>query len=189
MQLPPAVIAKAMQQSRSSAAPSIDRTLLLHCGNFVTELNEPGHGRRRRKSSLGSRLHSAGDACRDALLAYFAEDNTVAMISLALCHQAADMLYLHLSCSPGTSNQQIDFDLLSSTHQNLTMNLSRLLAQTSLDIGGPIHNQLHKFVTWPLIIAAYARVGYDVCAADDRLGGDADRDLERLQHAALAIRS
>jgi len=58
MQLSLAVITKAIQQSRSSAAPSNDRTLLLYRGDCVTELNEPGHGRRRgmMRSLLGNRF-------------------------------------------------------------------------------------------------------------------------------------
>jgi hypothetical protein len=77
--------------------------------------------------NYGSSLH------RPAAAWFFTEENTAAMISLALCHQAAAMLYLHLSCSPGISKQGTDLRLLPSTHQILTTNLTKLLAWSSLD--------------------------------------------------------
>jgi hypothetical protein len=126
---------------------------------------------------------------RPAAALFFAEDDNAAMTSLALCHQAAAMIYLHLSCCPSTTNQQIDLPYLSSTHRTLTTNLRTLLARSSLDTEGPISTQLHKFVTWPLVIAAYASVGWDVSAVEDGLDGDAERDLERLKFAASAIGS
>lgn len=126
---------------------------------------------------------------RPAAALFFAEEDEAAVISLALCHQAAVMLYLHLSCSPGISNLKVDLKFLSSTHQTLTNNLSKLLAQTSLDTEGPIHTQLHKYATWPLVMAAYARVGWDVGADGDEVGGGAEQDLERLRFAASSIRS
>jgi hypothetical protein len=116
---------------------------------------------------------------------FFAEDDTAAMISLALCHQSVAMLYLHLSCSPSIGNQETGLLSLSSTHQILTTNLSKLLARSSLII----HTQLYKFVTWPLVIAAYARVDWVLGATEDGLEGDADQDLERLQFAASTIGS
>lgn len=124
---------------------------------------------------------------RPAAALFFAEDDEAAMTSLALCHQAAAMLYLHLSCGPDLSKQDIDLQFLSLTHQTLTINLSNLLALSSLDTEGPIHTQLHKFVTWPLVIAACAHVGWDLGAVEDE--GDAEQDLERLRSAASAIGS
>ena len=126
---------------------------------------------------------------RPAATLFFAGDDTAAMISLALCHQAAVMLYLHLSCSLITGKQDTDFQLLSSTHRILTANLSKLLSQSNLDTEGPIHTQLHKFVTWPLVIAAYARVGWNLGAAEDDVEGNAGKDIERLRSAASAIGS
>jgi hypothetical protein len=126
---------------------------------------------------------------RPAAALFFAEEDTAAIISLTLCHQAAVMLYLYLSCSPGISNQETDPHLISPTHQILTTNLSKFLARSSLDTEGPIHTQLYKFVTWWLVIAAYARVGWVLGAAEDVLEGDADQDLERLRFAASTIGS
>jgi len=126
---------------------------------------------------------------RPAAALFFAGDDEAAMISLALCHQTAAMLYLHLSCSPRTSKQDIDVQFLSSTHQILTTNLSKLLVQSSLDTEGPIHTQLHKFVTWPLVIAAYTRVGWNVGATEDKVEGDAEQDLARLRSVASMIGS
>lgn len=126
---------------------------------------------------------------RPAAASFFAEEDTAAMISLAMCHQAAAMLYLHLSCRTSISNQETDPHFLSSTYHILTTNLSKLLSRSSLDTEGPIHTQLHKFVTWPLIIVAYARVCWDIGAVEGELEGDSEGDLERLRSAASAIGS
>jgi hypothetical protein len=109
---------------------------------------------------------------------FFAEEDTSAMVILALCNQSVAMLYLHLARSLSISNQKTDVHFLSSTHRVLTINLSKLLARSSLDTEGPIHTQLYKFVTWPLVIATYARAGRGAGVVKDEIEDDAKRDLE-----------
>lgn len=108
------------------------------------------------------------------------EQNTTAMATLALCQQAAATLYLHLSCNPAPQSHFLD-----TTHQTLKENLAELLSQASADTEAPLHKQLYKCAIWPLFVAAYAEIGWDV---GDR-GDDDSQDLNRLRIVAKLIQS
>jgi hypothetical protein len=106
------------------------------------------------------------------------EQDTAAMTALALCHQAAATIYLHLSCNPSPQS-----GFLSATHRSLTSNLSVLISLISPDTEAPLHTQIYKFAIWPLFIAVYARVGWDLGTGDD------DEGPNRLKYIARKIQS
>ena len=95
------------------------------------------------------------------------------MATLALCQQVAATLYLHLSCNPAPQSHFLD-----TTHQTLKENLAELLTQASADTEAPLHKQLYKCAVWPLFVAAYAKIGWDV---SDR-GDDFVAAVQRLRH-------
>lgn len=129
-------------------------------------------------SRWASRILTYGAVLPQPASALPSEQDTVAMISLAVCHQAAATMYLHLSCNPSPRSE-----LLNTTHQTLTANLATLTSHISSDTEAPLHTQLYRFAIWPLIVAAYARVGWDIGGDDD------DQDLERLRQVAAKIQS
>lgn len=105
------------------------------------------------------------------------ELDITAMTTLALCQQAATSIYLSLSCNPSPPSH-----ILAATHQALTTNLANLLSQASSDTEAPLYTQLYKCAVWPLLVATYASVGWD-------LGGEEDQDLDRLRIVAAKIQS
>lgn len=111
------------------------------------------------------------------------DEDITAMTILAQTHQSATLLYLHLSCPLSSILQPAAFVL--ATHRTLTANLATLLSQSSLDTEGPIHTQLHKFAIWPLLVAAYASVGWDFRVDEEAC----EQDLERVRQAARIIGS
>jgi hypothetical protein len=128
-----------------------------------------------------SRILAYGTVRPQPLSSLPSEQDTAAMTNLALCQQDAATLYLHLSCNPAPQTYFVD-----TTHQTLTTNLERLLSQASSDTEAPLHSQLYKCAVWPLFVAAYAKVGWDVG------GRDADgetQDLDRLKEVARKIQS
>jgi len=107
------------------------------------------------------------------------EQDITAMTSLALCQQAADTLYLHLSCNP-----TLQSPFLHSMHQALTANLIDLLSQASPDTEAPLHTQLYKCAVWPFFVAAYSEVGWSLgCSGDDT------SNLDRMKIVARKIQS
>jgi hypothetical protein len=111
------------------------------------------------------------------------EQDTAAMAALALCHQAAATIYLHLSCNPSPRSK-----FLSATHQSLTSNLSVLISLLSPDTEAPLHTQLYKFAIWPLFVAVYARVGWDLGSGNDEDGPDRLRYIaKKIQSRPLAV--
>jgi hypothetical protein len=108
------------------------------------------------------------------------KQDITAMTTLALCQQAAAILYLYLSCSPNPA-----LEILDTTHRTLKANLVDLLSQASSNTEAPLYTQLYKCAVWPLFVAAYAKFGWDV-------GGRADddtQDLNRLRTVAKMIQS
>lgn len=108
------------------------------------------------------------------------KQDSTAMTTLALCQQAAATLYLHLSCNPAP-----DSHFLDTAHRALTANLANLLSQASSDTEAPLYTQLYKCAIWPLFVAAYAKVGWDVGGR----GNDDTEDLDRLRTVARKIQS
>lgn len=112
--------------------------------------------------------------------------NTAAMTTLAQCHQDAGTLYLYLSCASAAATLLQPHNLIT-IHTNLTANLTALLSQASSNTEDPVYTQLYKFAIWPLFVAAYARVGWNVGVGVDDAGSK--NDLFRLRHVADAIES
>ncbi|GAB7328153.1 hypothetical protein MBLNU13_g00182t1 [Cladosporium sp. NU13] len=108
------------------------------------------------------------------------EEDVDAMTTLALCQQAAATLYLHLCCNPAPQPHFLD-----TTHEKLTAGLANLLSQASSDTETPLYTQLYKCAVWPLFVAAYVKVGWDV----GRSGDDDTEDLDRLSTVAKKIQS
>lgn len=131
-------------------------------------------------SQWATRILSYGTVRPQPLRTLPSEKDIVAMTTLALCQQAATTLYLHLCCNPAP---QLHF--LDTNHQNLTANLVDLLSQASADTEAPLYTQLYKCVVWPLFVAAYAKVGWNVGGSGD---GDTE-DLDRLRTVAKKIQS
>jgi hypothetical protein len=129
-------------------------------------------------SAWASRILNYGTVLPQHTSTLPSEQDTAAMAALALCHQAAATIYLHLSCNPSPPSE-----FLSSTHRSLTTNLSILISLISPDTEAPLHTQLYKFATWPLFVAVYARVGWDLGSGDDEDGPD------RLRYVAKKIQS
>ena len=133
-----------------------------------------------KPSQWASRILAYGAVQPQPISTLPSEKDVTAMTTLALCQQAAAILYLYLSCSPNPA-----LDILDNTHRTLTANLANLLSQASSDTEAPIHAQLYKCAVWPLFVAAYARVGWDVGGR-----GDNDtQDLDRLRTVAKKIQS
>jgi hypothetical protein len=129
-------------------------------------------------SGWASRILTYGKVLPQHTSTLPSEQDTAAMAALALCHQASATIYLHLSCNPSPRSE-----FLNVTHQSLASNLSVLISLLSPDTEAPLHTQLYKFATWPLFVAVYARVGWDLGDGDDEDGPD------RLRYVAKKIQS
>lgn len=108
------------------------------------------------------------------------ERNVTAMATLAACQQDAATLYLHLSCNPAPQSHFLD-----ATHRTLTAGLASLLSQASSDTEAPLYTQLYKCAVWPLFVAAFAKVEWNVGGSYD----DDTEDLDRLRSVAKKIQS
>lgn len=93
--------------------------------------------------------------------------STAGLASVAECFRSAALLYLHLSCSNPADPDTLTQALVAS--QSLHHEASSLFAKSSDNFDGPLDTQLWKFITWPLVIAAYAWVGWDIINPDIEL--------------------
>lgn len=131
-------------------------------------------------SHWATRILSYGTVRPQPLKTLPSEEDVTTMTTLAHCQQAAAMLYLHLCCNPAPQPH-----LLDTTHQELTADLANLLSHASADTEAPLYTQLYKCAVWPLFVAAYAKVGWNVGSSGD----DDTEDLDRLRIVAKKIQS
>ena len=106
--------------------------------------------------------------------------STAGLTHVAQTFQAAALLYLHLSCSD--SNNATTIPRAQAASKQLYAASNALFAKASHNWNGPLDTQLWKFITWPLVIAAYAWAGWDVWGGQ----GDLDEVFGRLDMIAVA---
>jgi hypothetical protein len=133
------------------------------------------------QSQWASRILSYNTVQPQPISTLPSEQDVSAMTTLAICQQTAATLYLHLSCNPTPQSH-----FLNTTHQTLTASLTNLLSQASSDTEAPLPTQLYKCAVWPLFVAAYANVGWDV--GGSRVD-DPHQDLDRVRIIAKKIQS
>jgi len=131
-------------------------------------------------SRWATRILSYGAVRPQPVSTLSSEQDVNTMTTLALCQQHAATLYLHLSCNPAPQSH-----FLNTTHQKLITGLANLLSKASSDTEAPLCTQLYKCAVWPLLVTAYAKVGWNV---GDR-GDDDTEDLDRLRTVAKKIQS
>lgn len=132
-------------------------------------------------SEWATRILSYGTVRPQPISTLSSEQDAISMRTLALCQQAAATLCLHLSCNPTPQSHFLD-----ATHQTLTARLTNLLSRASSDTEAPLFTQLYKCAVWPLFVAAYARIGWDVGGSG---GAEGTEDLDRLRTVARKIQS
>ena len=87
----------------------------------------------------------------------------ICLTSLAICYKSAALLYLFFSnttaCStPERARQQ---QIVRAAKHTLTQHAQLLLSKASQTHNdGPLHTQLWKFITWPLVILSYVCVAW-----------------------------
>lgn len=108
--------------------------------------------------------------------------NVSAFTSLTLCYKSAAFLYLLLSF---TSSQGEPLPQTVHYAKQVLDEQSSLIfiASDRSDEDGPLHTQLWKFLTWPLMISVYACVGWDIGLDIE----DANTELDRLERKATTF--
>lgn len=101
------------------------------------------------------------------------------LASVAECYRSAALLYLLLSCGP--SSVDVTLDQVRLIGATLHREIHRLFSKASEHWHKPLDTQLWKFVTWPLVMAAYVWVGWDVVGTDIQL----ETLFERLDKISL----
>lgn len=86
--------------------------------------------------------------------------STEGLSSVAECFRSAALVYLILSCN--TVIEEGDMDTVRCACKVLLTNVNELFDKASQDWNTPLDTQLWKFVTWPLVVAAYAWIGWGI---------------------------
>lgn len=103
------------------------------------------------------------------------------LVSVAESFRSAALIYLFLGCGISV-NEHDRMERARTATAILHDELNNLFDKASDDPDRPIDTQLWKFATWPLFIAAYVGVGWDIAAPT----GDLDRLYARLHRIGKA---
>lgn len=98
------------------------------------------------------------------------KDSMSCLAALAECFKSAALLYLYLSMNAIKSYEE----RMLHAKAELSRNLRLLFDVANVDHEGPLHAQLWRFTNWPIVMSAYATVGFDV-EGGDSVESDFDR--------------
>ncbi|KAK4505841.1 hypothetical protein PRZ48_003806 [Zasmidium cellare] len=116
-------------------------------------------------SDFGKTLPQKAEDCLD-------ERDAIALSSYASCYQSATLQYFLLSCTtPLTPQDRWRVHLASQT---LSQHLRSLFSSATLDQEGPLHTQLWKLLSWPILVGIYVGLGFRISEEE------VDAHLERL---------
>ena len=105
-----------------------------------------------------------------------------ALVLLGSCYKSAALIYLALSFQPLHNAVSIREWILPAGRY-LFDQVRSILDIASTDTEAPLHQQVWKLITWPMVVSMYARVGWDCIAGHGKSGRD------RVRSAALSMAS
>ncbi|KAF2162112.1 hypothetical protein M409DRAFT_27492 [Zasmidium cellare ATCC 36951] len=125
-------------------------------------------------SDLGKTLPRKAEDCLE-------ERDAMALSSYASCYHSATLLYFLLSCAtPLTPQDKVRVHVACQT---LSQHLRSLFDSAAVDTEGPLHTQLWKLLSWPIIIGMYVGIGFGIGEEE------VEAHLERLRKMSTVFGS
>lgn len=125
-------------------------------------------------SNYGKALPMRAEDCLE-------ESDAIALSAYAFCYHSATILYFLLSCAtPLNPTDRLRVQLAS---KNLSQHVRSLFDNATADQEGPIHSQLWKLASWPILVGLYAGIGWDIGREE------VDVHLDRLRKLSTLVGS
>ena len=117
------------------------------------------------------------------------EDDTLSgalsgLTAFATCCQSAGLLYLGLSCPPSSPTSIANALFVAKC--KLSANIRHLFEAADADINGPLHAQLWRFISWPMFVSAYARIGWHLIDAKGESHSTVQAEIDRIRATGAA---